>query len=88
MSQDDIVKLLRAQPFRPFRLRMANDQTYDVPHPDMAIASPWTIHVGILKTTNSQMPAAQEVVILSMNHVLSVDFLPAPTPSSSNGSAK
>ncbi len=31
----EIVGYLRAQPFRPFQIRMASGQTFDIRHPEM-----------------------------------------------------
>jgi hypothetical protein len=31
----DILNYLRAVPFRPFRIRMASGQTFDIRHPEM-----------------------------------------------------
>ncbi|HEV3137203.1 MAG TPA: hypothetical protein VGZ26_04850, partial [Pirellulales bacterium] len=32
----DLLTYLKAQPFRPFRIRMASGRTFDIHHPEMA----------------------------------------------------
>ncbi len=38
MTSNEIRKLLRAQPFQPFTLHLADGRTFDVPHPERMIA--------------------------------------------------
>jgi hypothetical protein len=84
MGQIEILRVLREQPFRTFRLRLSNDLTYEIRHPDMAIATPTAIYVG-LPPANAQKEIATDIVIVSLNHVLQVEYLPASAPSASNG---
>ena len=37
MRPDDVRAELRIQPFQPFRIRLSNGKTYDVPHPDLVM---------------------------------------------------
>ena len=87
MGQDHVVKLLRSKPFVPFRLYLSNDERFDIRHPDMAIATPWTIHVGVPPSTISK-DAAGGVVIVSLNHVLKIEFLASLTAAASDGPSK
>jgi hypothetical protein len=36
ITTQDILNYLHAQPFRPFRVQVADGQTFDVRHPEMA----------------------------------------------------
>lgn len=36
MNPQETLSYIHAQPFRPFRIRMASGQTYEVRHPEMA----------------------------------------------------
>lgn len=82
MSQTELLHLLRSQPFRPFRIRLSNNTVYDIRHPDLALVTPSTIHVGIPSPTAAD-PVAQDVVIVSMRHVVQVEFLTPPADSQS-----
>ena len=37
MRPEDILELLRARPFEPFRVCLSDGSTYEIQHPDMAI---------------------------------------------------
>jgi hypothetical protein len=87
MGQTEIIQLTRQQPFRPFRLVLSNNQAFDIRHPDMALATPWAVHVGIPASAPAK-DAAQEAVIVSLNHIVKIEFLAAMAPSASNGPAK
>jgi hypothetical protein len=55
MSPEGIRKLLRQQPFKPFRLVMASGKAYEVRHPEMAF-----VHVASIEPFSLQdsSPAA------------------------------
>jgi hypothetical protein len=40
MQSQDLKANLKAQPFRPFTIRMADGRTFDVKHPDFLLLSP------------------------------------------------
>ena len=87
MGQDEILQLLRTRPFEPFRMFLSNNQTNDVRHPDMAIATPSAVFVGI-PASSAPKEAAQEVEFVSLHHVVKVEFLGAVAASGSSGSSK
>jgi hypothetical protein len=39
MKQDDLAKIVKAQPFVPVRLCLSNGSTYDLTHPDGILLS-------------------------------------------------
>lgn len=47
MRPEDILELLRAQPFEPFRLYVSDGVSYDIRHPDMAIVQRSKVVVGV-----------------------------------------
>jgi hypothetical protein len=47
MRPDDVLKMLRARPFQPFRISLSDGQHYEMRHPDNAIVSRSTVLVGI-----------------------------------------
>ena len=49
MTPDELRKLLRAAPFKPFRLHLADQRTFDVPHPEFVAIQPagrWIVVVA------------------------------------------
>lgn len=72
--------LLKAQPFKPFRLVMSSGQTYEVRHPEMAWLTKSDILVGI-DSEEDGIPA--EFKICSMPHVTAVE----PLGTSTNGTS-
>jgi hypothetical protein len=42
----ELKKLMDAKPFRPFRIRMSDGQTHEVPHPDVALVTRNYVEVG------------------------------------------
>ena len=47
MHRDDLLKLLRLRPFKPFRFTVTTNQEFDVTHPDQAVPGDRLIGVGI-----------------------------------------
>jgi hypothetical protein len=70
MSPDGIRKLLRQQPFNPFRLVMSSGREYEIRHPEMAMLLQNDILVGVDITDNG-MPA--EFDICPLLHVASIE---------------
>jgi hypothetical protein len=69
--------LLKAQPFKPFRIIMSSGEKYEIRHPEMAMLTRSDILVGIGETRQG-VPA--EFRICSLLHVTSVEPLhPATT---------
>jgi hypothetical protein len=47
MQRDDILNLLHRRPFRPFRITVSTGDTFDVTHPDQAIAAHRFVAIGV-----------------------------------------
>ena len=70
MSPDGIRRLLRQQPFKPFRLVMSSGKEYEIRHPEMA----WVLRNDILvgfDITDNGMPT--EFDICPLLHVASIE---------------
>ncbi len=83
MSRDDINNFLRERPFRPFRLLLSNDKTYEIRHPELAFATLSSVVLGI-PATNSPQPVADYAVHVSLMHVVQIEHI-AATPTASAG---
>lgn len=68
--------LLKAQPFKPFRLVMSSGQALDVRHPEMAFLSKTSIYVGV-DIADDRVPA--DYRICSLLHVTAIEPLGVPT---------
>jgi hypothetical protein len=79
MGANDLLQVLRKRPFEPFRLVLTNGQSYEVHHPDMALVTRGAVHVAVPSPASPNDPA-NEVVFLSLFHVMKVEFLSASTP--------
>ena len=74
MRPDDVLQLLRAKPFQPFRISMSDGQQYEVRHPEMAIVSRSTVLVGVPGPRGLDGPA-ERVVTCALVHVTRMEAL-------------
>ncbi len=84
MTLKTFQELLKAQPFKPFRLVMSSGEKYEVRHPEMAWLTRSDILVGLDETRHG-VPA--EFHICSLLHVTAVEIIvsdDSTSPSSSN----
>ncbi len=75
MRREEIVRLLRGQPFQPFQIRLSNGTVYPIRHPDMALPTLSAVHIAVPR---DEQQMADDVVIVSLVHVVSLDDLPTP----------
>ena len=70
MTANDIIQLLDAAPFVPFRIHLTNGQTYDVPHRDFV----WVERNRLLiaKPSPKSDRSMERVDFVSLLHVESV----------------
>ncbi len=68
MRPDDVLHLLRARPFQPFRISLSDGKQYDVRHPEMAIVSRSTVLVGIPGPQGPDGPVEQ-IVTCALIHI-------------------
>ena len=61
MRPDDLLELLRQQPFEPFRLYMSDGSNYEIWHPDLAIVQRSKITVGVPGSDGPNGPAERTV---------------------------
>ena len=47
MNGDDFLKLIREEPFKPFRVLMKDGQSYDVIHPRLTLVMKSYVRIGI-----------------------------------------
>jgi hypothetical protein len=81
MSASELLSVLRAKPFRPVRLCMSDGTIYEVRHPDLVIVALGTAVVGY---PSPDFPgAAARYDIVSLRHIVRIEFLDVPEPAES-----
>ena len=85
-SADDILARTRKQPFQPFRILTTTGKTYDVHHPDQALATRRSVSLPINMSAEGVPDQAVSVAIV---HIVEIeDLAPATPPAGTNGSAE
>ncbi len=74
MRPDDVLQLLRARPFQPFRISLSDGQQYEVRHPEIAIVSRSTVLVGIPGPRGPDGPV-ERVVTCALLHITRMELL-------------
>jgi len=72
MRLDDFRQLVHAQPFKPFRLHLADGKSLRVPHPDFMLVARDTIVIA------SELPGCVpgDINLVPYEHVARVEMLP------------
>lgn len=68
MTPDQILNLLRAQPFVPFRLRLNSGAYHDVPHPEFATVSDEVVALSVYDEQKS-MRTIHLVALINVEEV-------------------
>jgi hypothetical protein len=75
-----LARYIAAEPFRPFRIRMADGQSFDIRHPEMITVGRSTAHIYTFMDDESEHPDQREheVSLLLMESIEPLDVTPAP----------
>ena len=49
IKRQDILNALHVQPFQPFRIHMSGGRSHDVRHPELALVTPGTVVLALVK---------------------------------------
>jgi hypothetical protein len=82
MRPDDILEYLKRRPFQPFRVTLTGGETFDVSHPEMAIAGRSVVAVGVRPTSGNPL-MADVVATLALIHITKIE--PLQMVSTGNG---
>jgi hypothetical protein len=83
VSAQDLLELLRARPFVPFRLYATDGRTYEVRHPDQALVL--RSRVVLPQRASDGVPEGSEH--LSLIHVIRAEEMVGDSASGGNGAA-
>ena len=74
-----VVEYVSAEPFRPFRLKMASGQTYDIRHPEMILVGKSSVRVYTTAKPDSTSEHWQDVSLMLMEAIEPIDAPSATT---------
>jgi len=74
MRPDDVLCLLRARPFQPFRISLSDGKEYEIRHPEIAIVSRSMVLVGIPGPRGPGGPV-EKVVTCALLHITRMELL-------------
>jgi hypothetical protein len=85
MPPFELLALLRARPFRPFRIVMTEGQGYLVRHPENVIVTPASAHVGYPDEKEPAMSLRVDIISLAQVRALELIEQPAQKPGDGQG---
>jgi hypothetical protein len=86
MRPEDINRLLRRQPFQPFRVFLSNGRTYEVRHRELAAVGRSTMFIG-MPAPDLPPLTYDEFAIVVLLHINDVQPIPTANPPTGNGPA-
>ncbi len=84
MRPDDVNRLLRQQPFQPFRIYLSNGRTYEVRHPDLAMVGRTTMLLGI-PAPDLPPSTYDHYETIALMHINNLEPLPPAPTAGGNG---
>lgn len=84
MRRDDLIEVLRATPFRPFRLYVSDGSTFEIRHPEMLMVTRHSVIVGLLGggengNSGGAYPEIERSTTVDLLHVTQMEELPRRT---------
>jgi hypothetical protein len=79
MPPAELLQVVRARPFVPFRMYMSDGTVYEVRHPELVIVTLGTAFVGY--PDPSQPGLSARVDIVSLRHIVRLEFIEQPAAS-------
>ncbi len=76
MTFRKVVEYVSAEPFRPFRLKMASGQSFDIRHPEMILIGKSSVRVYTAKP-DSTSEHWQDVSLMLMESIEPIESTPA-----------
>ncbi|MGD9855963.1 MAG: hypothetical protein AB7U20_13540 [Planctomycetaceae bacterium] len=78
MNAPELRQLLKSEPFAPIRLHMSDGGAFDIRHPEMAMLTVHTVHVGLEASARDGIP--ERVEYLSLRHIVTAEPLVSRVP--------
>ena len=83
MRPEELISLIRKEPFGPLRIYLTDGQTCDIRHPDQIIVSRGRVDIGVVPDPASGV--ADRVEHCSLLHVVRVEELQSASQGNGNG---
>jgi hypothetical protein len=77
MRREQVVSAIRAQPFRPFRVKLTNGDMHEVRHSEMAMLVAGTLIIGYPDPADQ---GRDRFAIVDLSHMAELDREAAPLP--------
>jgi hypothetical protein len=77
MRPEQLTALRRQQPFRPFRIKIADGWQLDVVHPEMILVGLDDVTIGFPRKNSDKPYLAEHMTNIDLSDILGVDFLEA-----------
>ena len=71
---EDILTLLRREPFHPFRITLTDGRIYDVRHPEMAMVGRSTVAIG-LPANGKDETIYDRLVTVDLLHIMQTEHV-------------
>ena len=71
----EVVKYLRAVPFRPFRITLTDGRTFTIEHPELMMVGRTTAEVGVRSPDFADVVYDHSVTV-SLLHVMQIEVVP------------
>jgi hypothetical protein len=85
MPLQDLLQMLRRQPFQPFRVHVTDGSSYDVRHPELCMAGARSVLIG-LPAAGSAEPVYDRYVNIDLVHITRLEPV-QPATQSGDGQA-
>lgn len=85
MTQEELQQAARRQPFEPFRVILTTGATYDIRHPDLIMVGRRSATIGL--THQPEKTVYDYTIKVDLLHIVGIQELPAPPPSSNGPTA-
>ena len=76
MNPREFLRLLRKQPFQPLKVLLSNGKSYEIPHPDVAVVTKYTLEI-LSGVQDVEKDIPETVAWISWLHIAHVEPLDA-----------
>jgi hypothetical protein len=88
MDLSDLQAALRIRPFKPFRLYVSGNETFDVRHSELCVPGYTSVFIGFPSRADADSPVYSRYTIIDLAHIIRLEPLetaPATAGNSSEG---
>ncbi len=86
MPLQDLIQMLRRQPFQPFRVHISDGSSYEVRHPELCMPGARSVLIGMPAVGIPEL-AYERYVDIALAHITRLEPLPPGVPAPGNGQA-